>query len=131
MTMLRIFEAGALTAALLLGTAAIAGENAGRSSGPAEGTNVAPTRGPAAAGNPGEPGMPGNKSGPAVYPQRKASAGQRPAGESNAGNPEETSGPATGTNVNPPRGGEGAAGAPGMPGMPGHQSGPARMSPNK
>jgi hypothetical protein len=131
MTMLRIFEAGALTAALLLGTAAIAEENPGQSSGPAQGTNVAPSQGPAAAGSPGEPGMPGNKSGPAVYPQRKASAGQTPAGESNAGSSEETSGPATGTNVSPPRGGEGAAGAPGTPGMPGHQSGPAQTSPNK
>ena len=131
MTILRILEAGALSAALLVGTAAFAEDDAGQSSGPAQGTNVAPTQGPATAGNPGQPGMPGNKSGPAVYPQRKASAGQMRAGESDAGNTEETSGPATGTNVNPPRGGDGAAGAPGTPGMPGHQSGPARTSPNK
>jgi hypothetical protein len=131
MTILRILEAGALSAVLLLGTAAFAEDDAGQSSGPAQGTNVAPSQDPAAAGKPGQPGMPGNKSGPAVYPERKASAAQKRTGEGDAGNTDESSGPATGTNVSPPRGGEGAAGAPGTPGMPGHQSGPARMSPNK
>jgi collagen type III alpha len=131
MTMLRICEAGALAAALMLGTAAIAEEEPGQSSGPAQGTNVAPTQGPAAAGNPGQPGMPGNKSGTAVYPQRKASAGQMPAGESNAEDTGETSGPATGTNVNPPRGGDAAAGSPGMPGMPGNKNGPAERTPRR
>lgn len=130
MTMLRIFEAGALTAALLLGTAAIAGEDPGKSSGPAQGTNITPSQGPAAAGSPGQAGMPGSESGPAEHPQRKAAAGQMRAGESDAGKGE-TSGPATGTNVSPPRGGEGAAGAPGTPGMPGHQSGPAQTPPDK
>ncbi len=131
MTMLRIFEAGALAAALLVGTAAFAEDDAGQSSGPAQGTNIAPSQGPAAAGNPGQPGMPGNKNGPAVYPQRKASAGQMPAGESNAGNPDETSGPATGTNVNPPTGGDAAAGSPGTPGMPGNKNGPAERTPRR
>ena len=131
MTMLRVFEAGALAAALLLGTAAIAEEEPGQSSGPAQGTNIAPSQGPAAAGNPGQPGMPGNKSGPAMYPQRKASAGQMPAGESDAGNSEETSGPAAGTNVNPPTGGDAAAGSPGTPGMPGNKNGPAERTPRR
>ena len=128
MNIFRILGAGALGVALMAGTAAFAEDDAGQSSGPAQGTNVAPGQGPASAGNPGEPGMRGNKSGPAAYPQRKASTGQMRAGESDAGNTDETSGPATGTNVNPPRDGDGAAGTPGMPG---NQSGPARTSPNK
>jgi hypothetical protein len=131
MTILRILEAGALSAALLIGTAAFAEDDAGQSTGPAQGTNVAPGQGPASAGSPGQPGMPGNKSGPAVYPERKASAGQKRTGETGDGNTEETSGPATGTNVSPPIGGDSSAGAAGTPGMPGHQSGPARTSPNK
>jgi hypothetical protein len=131
MNIFRILGAGALGVALMAGTAAFAEDDAGQSSGPAQGTNVAPGQGPASAGSPGQAGMPGNKSGPAVYPERKASAGQKRTGESDDENTEESSGPATGTNVSPPRGGEGAAGAPGTPGMPGHQSGPARTSPNK
>ena len=131
MNIFRILGAGALSAALLTGTAAFAEDDAGQSSGPAQGTNVAPSQGPAAAGNPGQPGMPGNKSGPAVYPQRKASAGQTPAGESNAGNSEETSGPAAGTDVNPSTGGDAAAGSPGTPGMPGNKNGPAERTPRR
>jgi hypothetical protein len=131
MSISRILEAGALSAALLFGTAAFAEDDAGQSSGPAQGTNVAPSQGPEAAGSPGQAGMPGNKSGPAVYPRRKASAGQTRAGESDAGNTEETSGPATGTNVNPPTGGDAAAGSPGTPGMPGNKNGPAERTPSR
>lgn len=40
----------------------------GRSSGPAEGTNVVPTQGSDSAGEPGRPGLPGDKNGPAVTP---------------------------------------------------------------
>ncbi len=40
----------------------------GRSSGPAEGTNVVPTQGSNSAGEPGRPGLPGDKNGPAVTP---------------------------------------------------------------
>jgi hypothetical protein len=47
-------------------------ENPGKTTGPADKTNVAPTKGPAAAGNPGEPGLPGNKNGPAVTPSGKS-----------------------------------------------------------
>lgn len=43
----------------------------GQTSGPAQGTNVKPTQGPAAAGEPGTPGMPGNKNGPAVMPPKQ------------------------------------------------------------
>ena len=103
MTMLRIFEAGALAAALLLGTAAIAEEEPGQSSGPAQGTNVAPSQGPAAAGNPGQPGMPGNKSGPAVYPQRKASAGQMRPGKAMPGIPGRQADPPWGQTSTRPR----------------------------
>ena len=131
MNILRILGAGALSAALLPELPLSLKTTPGQSSGPAQGTNVAPSQGPAAAGNPGQPGMPGNKSGPAVYPQRKASAGQMPAGESDAGNSEETSGPATGTNVNPSTGGDAAAGSPGTPGMPGNKNGPAERTPRR
>ena len=131
MTILRIFEAGALVPLYCSERPLSLKTTPGQSSGPAQGTNVAPSQGPAAAGNPGQPGMPGNKSGPAVYPQRKASAGQTPAGESNAGNSEETSGPAAGTNVNPPTGGDAAAGSPGTPGMPGNKNGPAERTPRR
>jgi hypothetical protein len=40
----------------------------GQSSGPASGTNVKPSQGPATGGNPGQPGLPGNKSGPPARP---------------------------------------------------------------
>ena len=40
----------------------------GQSSGPAEGSNVAPAQGAASSGEPGTPGFPGNKNGPAVTP---------------------------------------------------------------
>ena len=40
----------------------------GQSSGPAEGTDVAPAQGRGASGEPGTPGFPGNKNGPAVTP---------------------------------------------------------------
>ena len=43
----------------------------GQSSGPAEGTNVAPTQGSASAGEPGRPGFPGDKNGPAVTPSNQ------------------------------------------------------------
>ncbi len=43
----------------------------GQSSGPAEGTNVAPSQGGASSGEPGTPGFPGDKNGPAVTPPRQ------------------------------------------------------------
>ncbi len=42
----------------------------GKVSGPADSSNVSPTRGPAAGGEAGLPGLPGNKSGAAVKPSR-------------------------------------------------------------
>jgi hypothetical protein len=47
---------------------AVAAESGGKTSGPAAGTNVKPSTGPATGGNPGQPGMPGNKSGPPAKP---------------------------------------------------------------
>jgi hypothetical protein len=96
MTNLRIPQM--LAAALLLGSPAFAGP-IGNSSGPAEATIVAQTKGPAAA-NPGDPGMSGNKNVPM-----------------------ESSGPATGTSVKPSTA-PAAGGSPGQPGMPGNKSGP-------
>ncbi len=43
----------------------------GQASGPAEGTNVAPTQGSGSAGEPGRPGLPGDKNGPAEMPSNQ------------------------------------------------------------
>jgi hypothetical protein len=95
MTKLRIFQM--LAATLLLGSPAFAGpignssgpaesinmaqtkspdaavpaKSGEKASGPAAGTNVKPSTGPATGGNPGQPGMPGNKSGPPANPSQK------------------------------------------------------------
>ncbi len=96
MSMLRMLQASTLAAAFLVGSAAFAAETGGttevsqtppqqgrtaraigstsehgQTTGPAQGTNVAPTKAPAAAGEPGEPGLPGNKRGPAVMPPKQ------------------------------------------------------------
>ena len=95
MTLLKALQASTLAAVFLMGSAAaLAAENPGgttevtkttpqqdrtarathergQSSGPAEGTNVLPTQGPATAGEPGRAGLPGNKSGPAVMPPKE------------------------------------------------------------
>ena len=91
--MLKLIQASTVVTIFLLGSAALAAENSGgtseitkttpqqgrtarathepgKTSGPAEGTDVAPTKGPGAAGEPGRAGLPGNKSGPAVMPPK-------------------------------------------------------------
>lgn len=45
---------------------------AGQSSGPAEGTNIKPSQGGGSAGEPGTPGFPGNKNGPAATPPNQS-----------------------------------------------------------
>ena len=97
--MLRMLQVSTLAAVFLLGSSALAEEygggtteatkttpqqsrtaratnERGQTSGPAEGTDVVPTQGPAAAGEPGRPGLPGNKSGPAVMPPKQERQGQ-------------------------------------------------------
>jgi len=105
MIMLRTLKVGVLAAALLLGTAVLAED---QTSGPAAGTNVAPSKGEESHGAAGEPGMPGGKSGPAVKP-----------GESAINEKMKQTAR------------KGTAGAPGTPGMPGNKSGEAVTPPNK
>jgi len=96
MTIIQALQAGTLSAALLLGTAAVAAEGddntqlsqpqrkaakktpdqerqaqePGKTSGPADKTDVSPSLGRDAHGGPGTPGMRGNKSGPAATPPK-------------------------------------------------------------
>lgn len=116
MAMLRVLGAGALSATLMLATATFA-QTTGQATG--EG-NVAPSTGPAAGGNPGVRGLPGNKNGPAEYSSRKASAGSTDTGV--------TTGPATGENVMPGTSPSAAGGA-GVQGYPGNKSGPEATPP--
>ena len=97
--MLRILQASTVAAVFLLGSTALGADygsgatevtkttpqqnrtaratsERGQTTGPAEGTNVAPTQGPGAAGEPGRPGLPGNKNGPAVTPPKQERQGQ-------------------------------------------------------
>ena len=98
MSTLRMLQASTVAAVFILGSTALAADygtgttemtkttpeqnrtarakEPGQTSGPAEGTNVAPTQGPATAGEPGRPGLPGNKSGPAVMPPKQDRQGQ-------------------------------------------------------
>jgi hypothetical protein len=106
MIMLRTLKVAVLGAALLLGTAALAED---QTSGPAAGTNVAPSKGEESHGAAGEPGMPGGKSGPAVKPGENATTEKMKTQTAR----------------------KGTAGAPGTPGMPGSKSGEAVTPPNK
>ncbi len=120
MTKLRTLKMSTVMIALLLAPAAWAADNA---TGPAAGSKVAPPQAGAPAGAPGTPGLPGNKSGPAVNSSGDTTGSVNKAKPGSTG---VTSGPAAGTKVAPPLGAA-PAGSPGTPGLPGSKSGPAKQ----